>query len=1146
LGYGITAAWVGAPISGLSADIAAGITYKIPTAAAVKNYISGLCFGNTAGGAVSSVSGSGNGVLVSPTTGAVVVSNTGVHSFNGLTGAVTGVTVGGANTFTALNTFNAGISASGSTFSGNISAPNIVTSFNGATGAVQGVSAAVAGTGISVSGATGAVTITNIGVQSFNGNTGAVTGASLGANTFTGTQTLTAGLTTSYLYASTGSTFASTLQVNGGATFSGRTDFAGNNNFATGLSAAGTLNTTGSIKFNGTTAKTITTTQAPLTITGTTSGAVLLASTNSIVFGVQTDDPLKLYSATGVVEINLDNYVLGSPYTTGIKIFTGDVSETVASVNISPLTYFTADRTLNIQDASGTIALTSQLMGTVNGSTAATTAVTSFNGRTGAVQGVSAAAAGDGIAVSGATGAVTITNTGVTRAVAGTGISVSGATGSVTITNIGVQSFNGNTGAVTGASLGANTFTGLNTFNAGITTAFIYASTGSTFGGTLKVVGGATFDGRVYVGGNLYAYGDFNSNGDAQFERVVTVLGGATFNATAQFTNGLTSSGSIQFKGTTQKYIRSTQAPIFIQGVSSGVVFSYNSISLPVDNTALSLGSVSGNVNIVNNATGAAIPGLRILTDDQDFIGSFGTVIKPISYATAERTQTLQDASGTIALTSQLMGTVNGSTAATTAVTSFNGLTGAVQGVSAAVAGTGISVSGATGAVTITNTGVTRAVAGTGISVSGATGSVTITNIGVQSFNGNTGAVQGVSAAVGSTYLTVSGSTGSVTFTNTGVQTFNGLTGAVQGVSAAVAGTGISVSGATGAVTITNIGVQSFNGLTGAVTGVTVGGANTFTALNTFNAGLSASAVYVSTGSTFAGLVTFTNGVSAAGTITLASPNLTGTPTAPTAVVGTNTTQIATTAFVQSEIVADTVTAFNGRTGAVQGVSAAVAGTGISVSGATGAVTITNTGVQTFNGLTGAVTGVTVGGANTFTALNSFNAGISASTLTVAGGVTFSGNVYLGDAATGVTADSNDVVNILGGTSYKSGFYQTYKLLAQNTSGVICVTPPLNNLASTASNTLEITIQYTNLIAGPSNSLPFVHKLLVPIAYLYNDTLLLGNYTESIVRYDSTYTPLSFTLSTSGDSRVTISTTTFFNNGKFYSNFGFRTTVQVH
>ena len=71
-----------------------------------------------------------------------------------------------------------------------------------------------------------------------------------------------------------------------------------------------------------------------------------------------------------------------------------------------------------------------------------------------------------------------------------------------------------------------------------------------------------------------------------------------------------------------------------------------------------------------------------------------------------------------------------------------------------------------------------------------------------------------------------------------------------------------------------------------------------------------------------------------------------GTLTATTAAVGTNTTQVATTAFVQNEIVADTVTAFNG--------------------------------------LTGAVGGVTTSAANTFTALQTFNSGISAS-----GGITF-------------------------------------------------------------------------------------------------------------------------------------------------------------
>lgn len=99
------------------------------------------------GGAVSSVSGSGNGISVSPTTGAVVVQNTGVHSFNGSTGAVTGVSsvngstgavtniavTNAAQTFTGLQRFPNGISFAGATFSGTLGGPgNIVT-----TGAIR-------------------------------------------------------------------------------------------------------------------------------------------------------------------------------------------------------------------------------------------------------------------------------------------------------------------------------------------------------------------------------------------------------------------------------------------------------------------------------------------------------------------------------------------------------------------------------------------------------------------------------------------------------------------------------------------------------------------------------------------------------------------------------------------------------------------------------------------------------------------------------------------------------------------------------------------------------------------------------------------------------------------------------------------------
>ena len=74
----------------------------------------------------------------------------------------------------------------------------------------------------------------------------------------------------------------------------------------------------------------------------------------------------------------------------------------------------------------------------------------------------------------------------------------------------------------------------------------------------------------------------------------------------------------------------------------------------------------------------------------------------------------------------------------------------AAAGVTSLTAGSGVSVSASTGAVTVANTGVTSAVAGTGIGVSGATGAVTFTNSGVTSIVAGSG-------------ITVSGATGAVT-----------------------------------------------------------------------------------------------------------------------------------------------------------------------------------------------------------------------------------------------------------------------------------------------------------------------------------------------------------------------------------------------
>ena len=70
-------------------------------------------------------------------------------------------------------------------------------------------------------------------------------------------------------------------------------------------------------------------------------------------------------------------------------------------------------------------------------------------------------------------------------------------------------------------------------------------------------------------------------------------------------------------------------------------------------------------------------------------------------------------------------------------------------GVTSAVAGTGIGVSGATGAVTISNTGVTSVAAGSGINVSASTGGVTISNTALFTNNVPSGATGFTSCLAG-------------------------------------------------------------------------------------------------------------------------------------------------------------------------------------------------------------------------------------------------------------------------------------------------------------------------------------------------------------------------------------------------------------
>lgn len=73
----------------------------------------------------------------------------------------------------------------------------------------------------------------------------------------------------------------------------------------------------------------------------------------------------------------------------------------------------------------------------------------------------------------------------------------------------------------------------------------------------------------------------------------------------------------------------------------------------------------------------------------------------------------------------------------------------AASGVSSLTAGTGIGLSGGTGAVTVSNTGVTSLAAGAGIGISSGTGGVTVSNVGVTNLSGTTNQIV-VSASTGS------------------------------------------------------------------------------------------------------------------------------------------------------------------------------------------------------------------------------------------------------------------------------------------------------------------------------------------------------------------------------------------------------------
>jgi Chaperone of endosialidase len=218
---------------------------------------------------------------------------------------------------------------------------------------------------------------------------------------------------------------------------------------------------------------------------------------------------------------------------------------------------------------------------------------------------------------------------------------------------------------------------------------------------------------------------------------------------------------------------------------------------------------------------------------------------------------------------------------------------------------------------------------------------VTEATTGVVSFNTRTGAVVLTPediAASGGALLTSPAFTGSPTAPTAAPGTSNTQLATTAFVAAALGAGGVSsFNGRNGAVTLTLADVTGAGGapitspvFTGSPAAPTPppGDADTSIATTAFVAAALAGTVTTFNGRS--GAVTLTAAdVSAAGAAPLNSPALYGTPTAPTAAVGTNTTQIATTAFVENALAGGSgVTSFNGRGGTVTLTLADVTGAG--------------------------------------------------------------------------------------------------------------------------------------------------------------------------------------------------------------------------
>jgi hypothetical protein len=550
-------------------------------------------------------------------------------------------------------------------------------------------------------------------------------------------------------------------------------------------------------------------------------------------------------------------------------------------------------------------------------------------------------------------------------------------------------------GGASGSSGSSFDPTQLLVFNSGVSGSGGATFAGSTrfYGGAIVQSGGLSVTGGATITGGVALYGTITVNGAPISSGIANVpLASSSATGVASFGNQfvVSNAGAV---GLTSNYV------ISVNGMTGAVTLTLASSAPLASSSATGVASF-GNEFVVSAAGAVGLTSNYV----KSFNGSTGTVSFAVPLASSSATgvasfgnEFVVSAAGAVSLTSNYVKSVNGSTGAvlSIATTGSNTFTG-LQTLNAGLTTTHLHVTnGATFAGTVSAGTISAALNG---NASTATILATARTINQTSFNGSSNINIDQMFRADKRHISPTGPSGVpagysqfvfTTWTNTlnttpyadGIhfRTYQDASGGKDNLlmlNKSVIGMRLwqqEFGSATAYTAYKDVAfiqdvVTSFNGLTGAVSGVTTSAANTFTALNTFNAGLTTTHLHVTKGVTFAGtsvhtgLGTFNGGIVANGSATF---------------VGTSFfTGTVTPATFNDGIVSETLVVSNGVTfGSASYHAGGITSNHLYVTnGATFAGTVTVNGSPIGNVSTSAI--------NTFTVNQNFQGGISANGLT--------------------------------------------------------------------------------------------------------------------------------------------------------------------